>query len=108
MPDTLLKEVLIVRAPRRVRRDGTVSVAGTDFELTQGYLSGRTVTVARTLLDASEPPWVEHEDQRLALHVVNAQKNGKFPRPHRPQRGIDALPFDPAGALLAAATGGAR
>lgn len=29
MPDTLLKEALIVRAPRRVRRDGTVSRAPT-------------------------------------------------------------------------------
>jgi hypothetical protein len=83
-----------------VRRDGTVSVAGTTFEVSQGYLAGRLVTIARSLLCTEDPPWIEHEEQRLDLHPVDAKANGTFPRPHRAQRGIDAVPFDPAGALL--------
>jgi hypothetical protein len=100
MSDAMLREALIVRAQRRVRRDGTVAVAGTTFEIAQGYLAGRMVVIARSLLCTADPPWVEHEEQRLALHPVDAKANGKFPRPHRAQRGIDAVPFDPAGALL--------
>ena len=108
MPDTMLREALIVRAQRRVRRDGTLSIAGTTFELAQGYLAGRVVMIARSLLSTDEPPWVEYEEQRLPLHPVDAQANGKFPRAHRPQRGIDAVPFDPAGALLDQAVKGVR
>lgn len=100
MSDVMLREALIVRAKRRVRRDGTVAIAGTTFEVAQGYLAGRLVTIARSLLCTDDPPWIEHEEQRLALHPVDAKANGTFPRPHRAQRGIDAVPFDPAGALL--------
>jgi hypothetical protein len=98
----MLREALIVRARRRVLGDGTVSIAGTDFELDQGYLAGRNVTVARSLLDPSTPPWVEHEDQRLALRRVDPKANGKAKRAPRPPRtkGVDSVPFDPAEAVL--------
>ena len=106
---TPIKEALIVRARRRVRRDGTVPIAGTDFELDQGYLSGRVITVARSLLDPTTLPWVEHEDQRLELRPVDAQKNAQRPAqkgaPRRSAKGVDAVPFNPPGALLRAATG---
>lgn len=106
VPDAMLREALIVRARRRVRRDGTLSIAGTDFELEQGFLAGRLVTIARTFIDPTNLPWVEHEQQRLALHPVDAQRNGRHPRKRsRVRQGIDALDFDPAGAMLAAATG---
>ena len=108
-PDAMLEEALIVRARRRVRRDGTVPIAGTDFELDQGYLSGRVITVARSLLDPTTLPWVEHEDQRLELRPVDAQKNAQRPAqkgaPRRSAKGVDAVPFNPPGALLRAATG---
>ena len=100
--EAILREALIVRARRRVLGDGTVSIAGTDFELDQGYLAGRNVTVARSLLDPSTPPWVEHEDQRLALRAVDPKANGKAKRAPRPPRtkGVDSVPFDPAEAVL--------
>ena len=98
----MLREALIVRARRRVLGDGTVSIAGADFELDQGYLAGRNVTVARSLLDPSTPPWVEHEDQRLALRPVDPKANGKAKRAPRPAgtKGVDSVPFDPAEAVL--------
>ena len=100
--ESMLREALIVRARRRVLGDGTVSIAGTDFELDQGYLAGRNVTVARSLLDPSTPPWVEHEDQRLALRPVDPKANGKAKRSPRPAgtKGVDSVPFDPAEAVL--------
>ncbi len=102
--DVMLREALIVRGKRRVRRDATVSVAGTDFELEQSFLAGQLVTVARSLLDPRELPWVEHEDQRHVLQHVAPQKNATRKRPKRRQ-GIDAVPFDPPGALLDEALG---
>jgi len=102
-----LRDALTVRGRRRVRRDGTVSVAGTDFELAQGFLAGRLVTVARTLVAPSALPWVEHEGRRFPLLPVDPKANARRlrPRPHRAARGIDAVPFDPPSALLDAALG---
>lgn len=99
--EPMLREALLVTGRRRVRRDGTVSIAGTDFEVEQSYLAGRLVTIGRSLLDPTSPPWVEHEDQRLPLHPVNPQQNAKRPRPAASsKKGIDAVPFDPPAALL--------
>jgi transposase InsO family protein len=104
VPDAMLREALIVRGRRRVRRDGTLSIAGIDFELEQGFLAGRSVTIARSLLDPNTLPWVEHEQQRLTLSPVDAQHNGRHPRKRtRPRSGIDAVAFDPASAMLKAA-----
>ncbi|MCB9626831.1 MAG: DDE-type integrase/transposase/recombinase [Sandaracinaceae bacterium] len=100
--ESVLREALIVRARRRVLGDGTVSIAGTDFELDQGYLAGRNVTIARSLLDPTVLPWVEHEEQRLALRPVDPQANGKAKRAPRAvgTKGVDSVPFDPAEAVL--------
>ena len=49
--ESVLREALIVRARRRVLSDGTVPIAGSDFELDQGCLAGQHVSVARSLLD---------------------------------------------------------
>lgn len=106
VPDAMLREALIVRARRRVRRDGTVSIAGADFEVKQGFLAGRIVDIGRSLLVPSDPPWLEHEDQRHVLEPVDPHRHARRKRPtHRARRGIDAVPFDPPGALLDEATG---
>lgn len=102
-----LREALTVRGRRRVRRDGTLSLGGVDFELDEGFLHGRVVTVARSLLDPTEQPWVEHEERRLSLRVVDPVANGKrsSKRKSAPSKsGLD-VPFDPPGALLAARLG---
>ena len=100
--ESLLREALTVRARRRVRADGTLSIAGTDFELVQAHLAGRNVTIARTLLDPTAMPWVELEEQRLPLRPVDAVANGKTKRRRKPRakKGIDALDFDPASAMV--------
>lgn len=102
LDDEKLAAALTVHAKRRVRRDGTVDVGGTSFETTAGFLAGRVVQVARSLLDVQSAPWIEHEEQRIELRPVDAIKNARRRRPersHQPQRGID-VSFDPAGVLL--------
>lgn len=101
-----LDDALTLRARRRVRSDGTLSVGGVEWELEQGFLSGKVVTVARSLLDAERAPWVEHEGRTLALRRVDAKANAKRRRTHdeRVKSGID-VPFDPADALLDDAVG---
>jgi transposase InsO family protein len=99
LPDAMLSEALVVRGRRRVRRDGTVSIAGTDFEVKQGFLAGRTVTIGRSLLVPTDPPWLEHEDQRHVLERVEPTRRGRRRPAPRVRRGIDAVPFDPPGAL---------
>jgi putative transposase len=99
--EAALRDALTVRGTRRVRRDGTMSIAGIDWELDAGYLAGRKVIIARTLAEVTEPPWVEYDGKCLPLVRVDAQKNALRPgRRPRTARGIDAVPFDPAGALL--------
>jgi putative transposase len=113
-PDTLdeqkLRDALTVRERRRVRADTTVSVDGQDWEIDQGYLAGRVVTVGRSLLDGT--PWVEHEGQRLPLHPVDPKANAHRKRPPRrpgtQEEAKPVTPFDPAGALLDRATGRRR
>lgn len=112
-PDDLdevkLKDALTVRERRRVRADTTVSIEGRDWELDQGYLAGRVVTVGRSLL-AGEP-WVEHDGKCFPLHPVDPKANAHRKRPPR-RPGEPAprtsTPFDPAGALLDLATGRRR
>lgn len=103
-----LASALTIRERRRVRRDTTVSIDGKDWELDQGFLAGRVVTIARCLLDLATPPWVEHEGKRLPLHLVDPIANSRRKRPLR--RDADAVtptrsvPFDPPGALTARAS----
>ncbi len=100
-----LRTALTVRLRRRVRRDNTLSIDGTDYELDQGFLSGRLVTVARCLVDVAEPPWVEHEHQHLSLHPLDPVRNARRKRRHRWTPGEKTVPFDPPGALLDRASG---
>jgi transposase InsO family protein len=99
-----LRRALTVRERRRVRRDTTVSVAGRAFQLDQGFLAGRVVTIARALI-GDDPPWVEHDNQRYPLRPVDPTANGKTPRRRAPAPPTPIVPFDPAGALLDRAAG---
>jgi len=45
-----LGAALSVRGKRRVRTDGTLDVGGVTFETRSGFLAGRVVVVARSLL----------------------------------------------------------
>jgi len=76
---------------------------GNTFETRAGFLASKVVTVARSLLDVSSHPWIEHEDERYLLAPVkpeeNARRKKEGPMAKRPSQGLD-VPFDPPGALL--------
>jgi transposase InsO family protein len=96
-----LAAALTVHARRRVKRDGTVEIGGVVFETRAGFLAGRIVEVARSLLDTSSLPWIEHEGARYELAPVDPVKNGRRARRpnHRPKAGLD-LDFNPNQAAL--------
>jgi putative transposase len=109
-PDTLtedkLREALTLRERRRVKKDCTLSVDGTQWELDQGFLAGRLVTVVRCLVEGAGPPHVEHEDKVLVLHPVDPVHNSRRRRllaPPSPP--LPTVPFDPPTALLDHAVG---
>ncbi|MCP5045187.1 MAG: transposase [bacterium] len=100
--DEQLRHALTVRGRRRIRGDGTVPIGGMDWEVGQGFLAGRSVTIARTLFEPQARPWIERDAKEYPLHPVDPVKNAKNRRrrPNKAQRGLDAIPFDPATALL--------
>jgi transposase InsO family protein len=105
-----LRGALTVRVRRRVRRDSTLPLDGADWELDQGFLAGRLVTVARCLVDLQEPPWIEHEGKLLLLHPVDPTSNARRKRPPRRPRSPSAavttpVDFDPTTVLLQKAVG---
>lgn len=103
--DAALGAALTIHARRRVRRDGTLDLAGVTFETRAGFLAGRVVVVGRTLLDPTADPWIEHEGERYVLGRVNAEANARRKKQNcRPRRGVD-VPFDPPGVLLDALVG---
>jgi putative transposase len=92
-----LRAALTVRVRRRVRRDTTVSVGGTVYEIPLGYLAGQTVTIATSLFDASQPV-LELDQKRIPLRIVDPVGNGTRPRPPRrpaPDRPATPVDFDP-------------
>jgi len=94
-----LAAALTTRIRRRVRRDGTLDVDGTPWQLDQSFLAGVVVTVAVDKTGTA-PPVVEHDGHRYALRVVDAVAAGKTRRKPRTTPGAPTVPFDPAGALL--------
>ena len=113
LDDERIRYALTVRERRRVRRDNTLDVAGHTFELDQGFLAGRVVTVAFCMLDDPPAPVVELDEKRFELHLVDPLKNARTPRPPRrsptdngnPAPAAAALAFNPPETLLRLATG---
>lgn len=102
--ESQLRKALTIHARRRVRRDSTLPMDGSDWETDLHFLAGRLVTVSRCLVDPDEPPFIEHEGRIHRLHPVNPKANGKQPRSEscfdkaHPAR--SSVPFDPPTALL--------
>lgn len=94
-----LAAALTTRTRRRVRRDGTLDVDGTPWQLDQSFLAGAIVTVAIDKT-GSAPPIVEHDGHRYTLHAVDAIAAGKTRRKPRSPAPDSHVSFDPAGALL--------
>lgn len=95
-----LVAAMTVRETRRVRTDCTVTIGNVDWELCEGFLAGRAVTVARTLADPQRPPWLEHQDRVYKLRPVDPVANGRRRPRRKPKPGLDAVDFDPPGVLL--------
>jgi hypothetical protein len=96
-----LRDALTVRTKRRVRRDTTVSIDGTVYEVPLGYLAGQIVSVATSLYDSAEPV-IELDGKRIPLHVVDPVGNSRKKRPLRrpaPERPKAPVDFDPGRAL---------
>jgi putative transposase len=102
--ETAFRVALTERTQRHVSSDNVISYDGVAYELDQGFLAGKNVTVAQCFVTPDETPWVEHEGKRLVLRVLDPVKNA---RRQRPPRVADTQPtrrtgFDPTKALLRA------
>lgn len=97
--EAALSAALTVRRRRRVRKDGTVDVGGAAWQLDQGFLAGRVVTVAVDMTDTGTPV-VEHDGHRYLLRPVDAVAASRTRRRRSPATVATSMPFDPAGALL--------
>lgn len=103
LTDDKLREALTVRENRRVSHDNVLSIDGTDWELGQGFLAGKRVTIVRSWYEPKAPPAVEIEGRRLPLLPVDAKRNGKRRRPPRGEAPPLTRPktdFDPAATLV--------
>lgn len=99
--EAALNAALMAHGRRKVRKDGTISVGGLDWEVDQSFLAGRVVRIERSLAEPTAPPVLVHEEQRHVLRLVDPVANGKRrQRDFTPKPGIDAVGFDPATALL--------
>jgi len=98
-----LRTALTVRVRRRVRRDTTLSVGGTAYEVPLGYLAGQVVTIATSLFD-SKLPVLELDQKQIPLRVVDPVSNATKKRPPRrsaPERPSHPVDFDPSRSLVA-------
>jgi hypothetical protein len=100
-----LREALTERTRHRLRNDSTLSHLGHVWELDQGYLAGRSLTVAHCWLDQPPAPWVEHEGKVHPLRPVDPKANAERRRQHNGTSKIPQTGFNPPDALLHRAVG---
>jgi putative transposase len=104
-----LRDALTVRERRRVRRDTSLSIEGSEFELDQGFLAGQLITVAWCPIDEPLQPWAELHGKTYPLHPVDRIANGQSKRPLRRPEAPPGEPrqtdFDPNRPLLEKAVG---
>jgi putative transposase len=100
--ESRLRAALTVHERRRVRGDSTLSMDGEDWETDLHFLAGRLVTVSRCMVDAEEPPYIEHEKKRHVLHKVDPIKNASRPRSkcNRDEPHPARAAFDPTRTML--------
>lgn len=99
-----LAAALLQRIRRRVRKDGTVDVAGLTWQLDQSFLAGLTITIEHDLVGAADPVAV-HDEHRYVLRPVDPVAASRTRRRLVDERRPPTVPFDPPGALLDRAAG---
>jgi len=91
-----ISKAFMARGRRLVRNDGTISVGGVDWEVTERFLTGRWVTITRDLSEPTTPPTIEFEDRTYPVVPVDPVANSRRGRKtFQPKPGIDAVAFDP-------------
>jgi putative transposase len=103
LDEAKIKKALEIREHRRVGHDNIVRIDGVAWELDQGFLAGKTVTVVRAMHTPGVPPVVELEGKLLPLHPVDAVHNARRKRPAQhpaePSKSARSAAFDPVAAL---------
>jgi transposase InsO family protein len=102
--EPMLAAALRQHLRRRVRKDGTIDVAGCAWQLDQGFLAGRVVTVEHDLVGAGDPVAV-HDGHRYPLRPVDPVAASRTRRRRVGELPPPRVPFDPPGALLDRAAG---
>jgi putative transposase len=100
-----LAAALTVHHRRRVRKDGTVDLDGRVWQLDQGFLAGRVVTVVAAHGGLAGDPVAVHDGHRYVLRPVDPVAASRTPRRRRRDVPPPTVPFDPPGALLDRAAG---
>ena len=100
LDEPALAAALTIHRRRRVRRDGTVDLDGRIWQLDQGFLAGRVITVVAAHAGLAGDPVVIHDGHRYPLRPADPVAASRTRRPRRGQAPPPTVPFDPAGALL--------
>lgn len=95
-----LAAALTVHRRRRVRKDGTVDLDGRVWQLDQGFLAGRVVTVVAAHAGLAGDPVALHDGHRYAMRSADPVAASRTRRRRRVEAPTPTTPFDPAGALL--------
>jgi hypothetical protein len=102
--EPMLAAALLQHIRRRVRKDGTVDVAGHAWQLDQGFLAGRVVTIEHDLVGAGDPVAL-HDGHSYPLRPVDPATASRTRRRRVGELPPPSVPFDPPGALLDRAAG---
>jgi transposase InsO family protein len=94
-----LAAALTTRTRRRVRKDGTLDVDGTPWQLDESFLAGALVFVDVDNTGAAAPV-VVHDGRRYVLRPVDVIAAGKRRRPPPTPPRERTVEFDPPGVLL--------
>ena len=97
-----LATALTIERRRRVRKDGTIDLDGRVWQLDQGFLAGRVITVVAAHAGLAGDPVARHDGHAYALRPADPiaaartrrRRRGEAPPPK------PTIPFDPPGALL--------
>jgi len=100
-----LAAALTIHRRRRVRKDGTVDLDGHVWQLDQGFLAGRVVTVVAAHAGLAGDPVALHDGHRYPLRPADPIAASRTRRRRRGEAPTPTIPFDPAGALLDRAAG---
>ena len=94
-----IDRALTVRETRLVRNDCTLSIGNVDWEVHEAFMAKRLVTVCRGLANPNAAPWIEHEEERFDLRLVDPVANGIGRKRRKTKPGVDAVDFEPAEVL---------